>query len=156
MKNRFCHSIIGYVIFGFSRLNAYLKQSTLVVSQATLSFRNDIILRLGKLIDDWSPDSLVFIRNSVWRFKIETKFLFHLLLESESPTFGQKSAFSYGGRSLLSPVLTGPEDGFQELSSANRTSRATPNEISAPYEVPQFPIEEIERKLAIQRQLSLR
>ena len=30
------------------------------------------------------------------------------------------------------------------------------NEISAPYEVPQFPIEEIERKLAIQRQLSLR
>ncbi|KAI9562378.1 AMP deamise 2 [Daphnia sinensis] len=76
--------------------------------------------------------------------------------ESESPNFSQKSAcFSYGGRSLLSPVL-GPEDGFQELSSANRTNRATPNEISAPYEVPQFPIEEIERKLAIQRQLSLR
>lgn len=80
---------------------------------------------------------------------------FFFVLESESPTFSQKSTFSYGGRSLLSPVI-GPEDGFQELSSANRTSRATPNEISAPYEVPQFPIEEIERKLAIQRQLSLR
>ncbi|XP_046649607.1 AMP deaminase 2-like isoform X6 [Daphnia pulicaria] len=76
--------------------------------------------------------------------------------ESESPNFSQKSAcFSYGGRSLLSPV-SGTEDGFQDLSSASRTNRATPNEISAPYEVPQFPIEEIERKLAIQRQLSLR
>lgn len=29
-----------------------------------------------------------------------------------------------------------------------------PNEISAPYEVPQFPIEQIEKKLAIQRQLT--
>ncbi|XP_034249615.1 uncharacterized protein LOC117650354 isoform X2 [Thrips palmi] len=30
-----------------------------------------------------------------------------------------------------------------------------PNEISAPYEVPQFPIEQIETKLAMQRQLSV-
>lgn len=29
-----------------------------------------------------------------------------------------------------------------------------PNEISAPYEVPQFPIEQIEKKLLIQRQLN--
>lgn len=29
-----------------------------------------------------------------------------------------------------------------------------PNEISAPYEVPQFPIEQIEKKLALQRQLT--
>lgn len=29
-----------------------------------------------------------------------------------------------------------------------------PNEISAPYEVPQFPIEQIEKKLQIQRQLN--
>lgn len=28
------------------------------------------------------------------------------------------------------------------------------NEISAPYEVPQFPIEQIEKKLQIQRQLN--
>ena len=31
-----------------------------------------------------------------------------------------------------------------------------PNEISAPYEVPQFPIEQIEKKLQIQRQLNVR
>lgn len=31
-----------------------------------------------------------------------------------------------------------------------------PNEISAPYEVPQFPIEQIEDKLKLQRQLSAR
>lgn len=31
-----------------------------------------------------------------------------------------------------------------------------PNEISAPYEVPQFPIEQIEKKLAIQRQLNVK
>lgn len=29
-----------------------------------------------------------------------------------------------------------------------------PNEISAPYEVPQFPIEQIEKKLQLQRQLN--
>lgn len=29
-----------------------------------------------------------------------------------------------------------------------------PNEISAPYEVPQFPIEQIEKKLQIQRQMN--
>jgi len=29
-----------------------------------------------------------------------------------------------------------------------------PNEISAPYEVPQFPIEQIEGKLALQRQIT--
>lgn len=29
-----------------------------------------------------------------------------------------------------------------------------PNEISAPYEVPQFPIEQIEKKLILQRQLN--
>lgn len=31
-----------------------------------------------------------------------------------------------------------------------------PNEISAPYEVPQFPIEQIEKKLQIQRHLNVR
>lgn len=74
--------------------------------------------------------------------------------ENESPTFGE-AAFSYNARGLLSPSA----DNFHDIISATqRTNRATPllNEISAPYEVPQFPIEEIERKLAIQRQLSLR
>lgn len=48
---------------------------------------------------------------------------------NESPSFAGSPAFS-GGQ--------------QEL----------PNEISAPYEVPQFPIEQIEKKLAIQRQIN--
>lgn len=30
------------------------------------------------------------------------------------------------------------------------------NEISAPYEVPQYPIEQIEKKLAIQKQLNVK
>ncbi|CAH1163717.1 unnamed protein product [Phaedon cochleariae] len=48
---------------------------------------------------------------------------------NESPSFPGNEPFS-GGQSEL------------------------PNEISAPYEVPQFPIEQIEKKLAIQRQLN--
>ncbi|CAH1983002.1 unnamed protein product [Acanthoscelides obtectus] len=48
---------------------------------------------------------------------------------NESPSFSGNAAFT-GGQ--------------QEL----------PNEISAPYEVPQFPIEQIEKKLAIQRQIN--
>ncbi|VEN63671.1 unnamed protein product [Callosobruchus maculatus] len=48
---------------------------------------------------------------------------------NESPSFSTNAAF------------TGAQ---QEL----------PNEISAPYEVPQFPIEQIEKKLAIQRQIN--
>lgn len=39
--------------------------------------------------------------------------------------------------------------------SSDRTSKnGESNEISAPYEVPQFPIEQIEKKLQIQRQLN--
>ncbi|RVE54547.1 hypothetical protein evm_000668 [Chilo suppressalis] len=34
--------------------------------------------------------------------------------------------------------------------------RELPNELSAPYEVPQFPIEQIEKKLLIQRQLNVK
>jgi AMP deaminase len=40
---------------------------------------------------------------------------------------------------------------MQENSAAQIT-----NEISAPYEVAQFPIEQIENKLALQRQFSIR
>ncbi|XP_072929630.1 AMP deaminase 2-like isoform X2 [Epargyreus clarus] len=36
------------------------------------------------------------------------------------------------------------------------TPRELPNELSAPYEVPQFPIEQIEKKLLIQRQLNVK
>ncbi|KAH0566669.1 hypothetical protein KQX54_003083 [Cotesia glomerata] len=53
--------------------------------------------------------------------------------ESESPVFDAAG----GGGNLRMP---------SEL----------PNEISAPYEVPQFPIEQIEKKLLIQRQLTVK
>lgn len=40
-----------------------------------------------------------------------------------------------------------------EIDKADVDNELT-NEISAPYEVPQFPIEQIEKKLQIQRQLN--
>ncbi|CAH1112397.1 unnamed protein product [Psylliodes chrysocephalus] len=43
---------------------------------------------------------------------------------------------------------------FQGNSSYQGGQAELPNEISAPYEVPQFPIEQIEKKLFIQRQLN--
>lgn len=61
---------------------------------------------------------------------------------SESPQFnGPKLASSYPGSS---GNLLQAEERVPEL----------PNEISAPYEVPQFPIEQIEKKLAIQQRMS--
>ncbi|KAK0083900.1 hypothetical protein PV325_007963 [Microctonus aethiopoides] len=42
------------------------------------------------------------------------------------------------------------------VSSMRLTQHELPNEISAPYEVPQFPIEQIEKKLLIQRQLTVK
>jgi len=41
------------------------------------------------------------------------------------------------------------------VDSLSRSQDLT-NELSAPYEVPQFPIEQLEKKLLIQRQLSVR
>ncbi|KMQ95775.1 amp deaminase 2 [Lasius niger] len=58
---------------------------------------------------------------------------------SESPVFGIEG----GG--------TGTGGG-----SSLRLASELPNEISAPYEVPQFPIEQIEKKLLIQRQLTVK
>lgn len=54
--------------------------------------------------------------------------------DSESP------AMSING--ATASMTNTPEDGV------------LPNEISAPYEVPQFPIEQIEKKLQLQRQLN--
>ncbi len=42
-----------------------------------------------------------------------------------------------------------------ELAPGRTHLEDLPNEISAPYEVPQFPIEQIETRLAMQRQLSV-
>ncbi|XP_018579679.1 AMP deaminase 2 isoform X3 [Anoplophora glabripennis] len=43
---------------------------------------------------------------------------------------------------------------FTGSTSFNGGEQELPNEISAPYEVPQFPIEQIEKKLAIQRKIN--
>jgi len=59
---------------------------------------------------------------------------------SESPVFGIESGSSGAGAS----------------SGLRLASHELPNEISAPYEVPQFPIEQIEKKLLIQRQLTVK
>ncbi|XP_032521502.2 AMP deaminase 2 isoform X3 [Danaus plexippus] len=64
-----------------------------------------------------------------------------------------------GSRSPL--IITDPF--FDDRRSESPTSavgaespRELPNELSAPYEVPQFPIEQIEKKLLIQRQLNVK
>ncbi|KAI4479503.1 hypothetical protein M0804_010900 [Polistes exclamans] len=59
---------------------------------------------------------------------------------SESPVYG------------LEGSVTGASGGGTSLRLA---PQELPNEISAPYEVPQFPIEQIEKKLLIQRQLTV-
>jgi len=59
---------------------------------------------------------------------------------SESPVFGIESGATGTGNDNVLRLAP------QEL----------PNEISAPYEVPQFPIEQIEKKLLIQRQLTVK
>nr|CAD7449463.1 unnamed protein product [Timema bartmani] len=63
---------------------------------------------------------------------------------SESPTF-------HGGQPPFSVPKVTLEDG-----ATSPGHHELPNEISAPYEVPQFPIEQIEKKLAIQRHISSR
>ncbi|XP_015837303.1 AMP deaminase 2 isoform X6 [Tribolium castaneum] len=45
---------------------------------------------------------------------------------------------------------------FLGNSQFSGNQQELPNELSAPYEVPQFPIEQIEKKLAIQRQLNVK
>ncbi|XP_044746826.1 AMP deaminase 2 isoform X3 [Coccinella septempunctata] len=45
---------------------------------------------------------------------------------------------------------------FSHSPQFGQNETELPNEISAPYEVPQFPIEQIEKKLAIQRQLNVK
>lgn len=65
---------------------------------------------------------------------MDNKFKKNLFSGSESPVFGHEAG-AVGGR-LAALEL--------------------PNEISAPYEVPQFPIEQIEKKLLVQRQLAVK
>jgi len=73
---------------------------------------------------------------------------------SESPGYGAASP-TY----LIPKVIhSNLDDNLQELAqsiyNSNEENTLT-NELSAPYEVPQFPIEKNEKKRAIQRQLIL-
>ncbi|XP_047493300.1 AMP deaminase 2-like isoform X2 [Penaeus chinensis] len=65
---------------------------------------------------------------------------------SESPDFGRGPGFCV------------PKDALKDIEAIMMKTEDPdrPNEISAPYEVPQFPIEQIEDKLKLQRQLSAR
>jgi hypothetical protein len=63
---------------------------------------------------------------------------------SESPSFGGNTVFPFSKMTL------------DDMTTGSTSPRILSNEISAPYEVPQFPIEQLEKKLAIQRQLSSR
>lgn len=69
--------------------------------------------------------------------KCNAYICFLLYTGSESPVFGLEGAVGQSNSRLQDP-------------------RELPNEISAPYEVPQFPIEQIEKKLLIQRQLTVK
>lgn len=71
----------------------------------------------------------IFIELSVFK---NCELLFLLLLDSDSPAM-----------STCGQVTTDTE-----------APDNLPNEISAPYEIPQFPIEQIEKKLLLQRHLN--
>lgn len=75
--------------------------------------------------------------NSIHSFECKylTKYLF--------PNF---SLFFAGNETSVVPMSDKDLDSDHPL----------PNEISAPYEVPQFPIEQIEKKLQIQRHLNVK
>lgn len=51
-------------------------------------------------------------------------------------------------------MYVGKETSPMSISANGLEGDILPNEISAPYEVPQFPIEQIEKKLQIQRQIN--
>ncbi|EDV95249.1 GH17838 [Drosophila grimshawi] len=62
---------------------------------------------------------------------------------------------------IKAEIETAPESSICDMTDspdANKTEgdNELTNEISAPYEVPQFPIEQIEKKLQIQRQLNVK
>ncbi|XP_047493302.1 AMP deaminase 2-like isoform X4 [Penaeus chinensis] len=76
----------------------------------------------------------------------EGDFVLQRTQGSESPDFGRGPGFCV------------PKDALKDIEAIMMKTEDPdrPNEISAPYEVPQFPIEQIEDKLKLQRQLSAR
>lgn len=55
-----------------------------------------------------------------------------------------------------SNLFAGNDSSGVSISGQELDTEPLPNEISAPYEVPQFPIEQIEKKLQIQRHLNVK
>lgn len=53
-------------------------------------------------------------------------------------------------------LIVGNESPGVSITGQEMNDDPLPNEISAPYEVPQFPIEQIEKKLQIQRHLNVK
>lgn len=56
----------------------------------------------------------------------------------------------------FSHSISGNDSSAVPISGQDMDGDPLPNEISAPYEVPQFPIEQIEKKLQIQRHLNVK
>ncbi|KAK7869401.1 hypothetical protein R5R35_000701 [Gryllus longicercus] len=87
---------------------------------------------------------------------------FHLPFEVDGDGDGDSSGSRVPGEceGSESPPFPGtPQFSVPKMvlgEAGARGSHEVTNEISAPYEVPQFPIEQIEKKLAIQRQISSR
>ncbi|CAG7825860.1 unnamed protein product [Allacma fusca] len=74
---------------------------------------------------------------------------------SESPTYGSPTSFQIP-RIRHSQLDDTYEEMVDTILQQENAQVQISNEISAPYEVPQFPIEQIETKLALQRQMSTR
>ncbi|XP_059224044.1 AMP deaminase 2 isoform X2 [Stomoxys calcitrans] len=101
----------------------------------------------GGFIDGSSSPSACVSGNTTPCLAICKCFTDHKL--SKCACKGSDSPLTSAGVLLQQPKTP---VGLEEDSSDD----VLPNEISAPYEVPQFPIEQIEKKLQIQRQLNVR
>lgn len=66
-----------------------------------------------------------------------------------------KSTFLSAGDSPSLPA-NGSQPSSAHIVGEEGNIALFPNEISAPYELPQFPIEQIEKKLFLQRQLNVK
>ncbi|XP_071447304.1 AMP deaminase 2 isoform X2 [Hetaerina americana] len=148
------------------------REAVLGIAANTLSFNsNERKLVKGSRDQDRKPFGQ---RRSHSSGKVESR---KLAKGSESPSFHSSSSFVARGSPRIPNQLNGPDgasspgqgDGGgpdSPLAAAmaamgggamgRADAHELPNEISAPYEVPQFPIEQIEKKLAIQRQMSVR
>lgn len=81
-----------------------------------------------------------------------SNFAFDVDMEMDFTDLNSKT----GSDSPSTVSLTGAQSKGGASNDGDAAVLVLPNEISAPYEVPQFPIEQIEKKLQIQRQLNVK